>query len=69
MKVRVNNKEKIVPVDCTLQELVEILGIKENDPIALAIGQDVIAKQDWNATTLKDNDKITIIRATCGGQE
>ncbi len=67
MKVRVNNKEKIVPVDCTLQELVEILGIKENDPIALAIGQDVIAKQDWEATTLKDNDKITIIRATCGG--
>ncbi|MDO5760780.1 MAG: sulfur carrier protein ThiS [Bacteroidota bacterium] len=67
MKVRVNNREKIVPVGCTAKELVSILGIKENDPIALAIGEQVLKEEQWEATTLKDNDKITIIRATCGG--
>lgn len=67
MKVRVNQKEKIVPVDCTLQELAEILGLDNDTPSAIAIGDQVIARQDWASTVLHDNDKITIIRATCGG--
>lgn len=67
MKVRVNNREKIVPVGCTAKELTEILGIKNNDPVALAIGEEVLSEEKWASTELKDNDKITIIRATCGG--
>lgn len=67
MKVKVNNRDKIVPVGCTAKELVEILGIKENDPVALAIGEDVLSEENWASTELKENDKITIIRATCGG--
>ncbi|MBQ9254460.1 MAG: sulfur carrier protein ThiS [Bacteroidales bacterium] len=67
MKVKVNNREKIVPVDCTAQMLVEIMGVKENEPIALALGEEVLPKIQWENTVLKEGDKLTIIRATCGG--
>lgn len=67
MKVKVNNKDKIVPVDCNLTMLAEILGIKKEESVAIAIGTEVIEKSNWDTTILKDFDKITIIRATCGG--
>lgn len=67
MKVKVNNKEKIIPVGCTIEELVEILGIKKGEPIALALGEEVLQKDNWGKTVLKEGDRITIIRATCGG--
>lgn len=67
MKVKVNNKEKIIPVGCTIEELVEILGIKKGEPIALALGEEVLQKDNWEKTILKEGDRITIIRATCGG--
>lgn len=67
MKVKVNNKDKIVPVDCNLTMLTEILGIKKEESVAIAIGTDVIEKSNWDTTILKDFDKVTIIRATCGG--
>ncbi len=67
MKVRVNNKEKIVPVGCTVCELVEIIGIKKDEPVALALGEEVLQQENWQKTVLKEGDRITIIRATCGG--
>ncbi|MBR1627481.1 MAG: sulfur carrier protein ThiS [Bacteroidales bacterium] len=67
MKVKVNDKDKIVPVGCTLEQLTQILGIKDNEPVAVALGTDVIEREAWKTTKLNDHDKITIIRATCGG--
>lgn len=67
MKVVVNSKDKIVPVGCTLEQLIQILGIKDNEPVAIALGEDVIERENWRTTTLNDHNKITIIRPTCGG--
>ncbi len=67
MKVVVNKKDKIVPVNCTLEMLMTILNIKTSDPVAIAIGEEVIESKDYPSITLKEGDKITIIKATCGG--
>ena len=67
MKVFVNGKEKIVPVGCTIEMLGDIIGIKKENPVAIALGEDVIEKNLWNKTKLKDGDKLTLISATCGG--
>ncbi|MCF0210163.1 MAG: sulfur carrier protein ThiS [Bacteroidales bacterium] len=67
MKVKVNDKDKIVPVNCTVAMLAEITGINKEDSVAIAIGTDVIAREDWETIILKDFDKVTIIRATFGG--
>ncbi len=67
MKVKVNDKDKIVPVGCTIEKLCDILGIKQGEPVAIALGTNVIDREDWKTTKLNDHDKITIIKATCGG--
>ena len=39
----------------------------ESKGIAIAVNQTVISKSEWNKTQLKENDNITIIKATQGG--
>ncbi len=67
MIVLVNGKNTEVASGCTLEKLCETIGIKPNEPVAAAVGADVIDRNMWSATILKDGDNITIIRATCGG--
>jgi thiamine biosynthesis protein ThiS len=50
-----------------LEKLCETIGIKANEPVAVAVGTDVIDRNMWDATVLHEGDKVTIIRATCGG--
>ncbi|MBO7481186.1 MAG: sulfur carrier protein ThiS [Bacteroidales bacterium] len=67
MIVLVNGKDTNVTSGCTLEKLCETIGIKPNEPVAVAIGTDVIDRNMWDATILNEGDKVTIIRATCGG--
>lgn len=67
MIVLVNGKNTEVTSGCTLDKLCGIIGIKANEPVAVAVGTDVIDRNMWDATVLHEGDKVTIIRATCGG--
>ena len=35
--------------------------------IAVAVNNEIVKKDEWNGFRLKENDKIVIIRAACGG--
>ena len=39
----------------------------ETKGFALALNNSVIPKDDWKKTILSENDKIILIKATCGG--
>ena len=67
MKITVNDKTMIVPDACTVKILCDIMNIKENDGAAIAVGMDVLSPADYDSRKLMEGDKITIIRATCGG--
>ncbi|MDR1725796.1 MAG: sulfur carrier protein ThiS [Bacteroidales bacterium] len=67
MKIQVNKKDKIVPVDCSIMELISFLQAETNFGLAVAIGSKVIPREQWNKTILKEDDNVTIIEATCGG--
>ena len=67
MIVLVNGNNTEVTSGCTLEKLCETIGIKPNEPVAAAVGTDVIDRKMWSATLLNEGDNITIIRATCGG--
>lgn len=67
MKIKVNNKEKIMPENISITELVKLLNYSDTVGIALALEQEVVPKSDWDKTFLKDGANITIIQATCGG--
>ena len=67
MKIFVNDKQTIVPDACTVKLLCDIMNIKACDGAAIAVGMDVLSPTDYLTHTLKEGDKVTIIRATCGG--
>ncbi|MDR0970953.1 MAG: sulfur carrier protein ThiS [Bacteroidales bacterium] len=67
MKIRVNNREKILPENVSIAKMLEINNLKEKEGIALAINNDIIPKEEWENTILKDGDSIIIINPTCGG--
>lgn len=50
----------------TLADLVQELSL-QTPGIAIAINQQVIARESWKSCTLQEGDTICIIRATHGG--
>ena len=68
MKIRVNGEETTVRPNLNVHELLTAL---EMDPkqsgIAVAVDREVIPKTEWQATELRENSEVEIIRAIQGG--
>ncbi|MCW3078400.1 MAG: thiamine biosynthesis protein ThiS [Bacteroidetes bacterium] len=66
MKITVNNEIKIIS-NSSLHVLLESLLGEKTKGIAIAINQNIIQKNNWSTTSLKEGDAILIIKATQGG--
>jgi len=66
MNITVNNNTKSLNDASSIETMVTQLNL-EPKGIAIAVNQTVISKSEWNKTHLKENDNITIIKATQGG--
>ncbi len=68
MKIRVNGEETTVRPNSNVHDLLIAL---EMDPrqsgIAVAVDREVIPKTAWQATKLRENSEVEIIRAVQGG--
>ncbi len=67
MKIYVNKAETEVESGTSVEQLLKQMGYSLEGGFALAIGTKVIRREDWAATILQEQDKVTIIGATCGG--
>lgn len=67
MKIKLNNKDEILPDNISLEKLVSILGYNDSSSFAIALNEDVISKDEWKETKLNEGDNVLIIQATCGG--
>ena len=67
MNITVNNQTMTVPDRCCVKDLCGIMNIRENDGVAIAVGMDVLTPEDYTTRQRNEGDKVTIIRATCGG--
>jgi sulfur carrier protein len=67
MNIFVNNEIKVLSVPLRLSELLSDINLSSARGIAIAINNEVIPKAIWENHLLKENDKVTIIRATQGG--
>ena len=67
MVVFVNNETVQLEKPETIPEVLKRINIPEPKGIAVAVNNAVIAKMDWEKFTIKENDKVTVIRATQGG--
>lgn len=66
MKIFVNDTEIEVSGECTVAFLLEKININTTG-CAIAINNAIVPMGRWNETVVKEDDKITLIRATQGG--
>lgn len=66
MDVTVNSKTVSVGDDASVSDLLAELNVGDKG-IAVAVNNEIVKKDEWNGFRLKENDKIVIIRAACGG--
>lgn len=66
MELYINSKPVAADDGTLLSDLLDRLGTP-TDGIAVAVNNRVVPRGDWSATTLHEGDKITVIRAVCGG--
>jgi sulfur carrier protein len=66
MNLLVNNEQKQFSGK-NISELVQLLNIPSTNGMAFAVNDKVVPKAEWEQAELRDNDKITIIKATQGG--
>ncbi|MCD7973161.1 MAG: sulfur carrier protein ThiS [Candidatus Azobacteroides sp.] len=66
MKIQLNEKEYEVKEGCTLNTFMSNIGISPKG-VAIAINNQVIPKEKWEATVLSDKTEIMLIHAVSGG--
>ena len=68
MKILVNGEEKTVNPNLNIHDLLIALELNPTQAgIAVAVNREVIPKTKWQATALRENDDVEIIRAVQGG--
>ena len=68
MKIRVNSEAKEVRLNINIHDLLIALELNPTQAgIAVAVDREVIPKTQWQATELRENSEVEIIRAVQGG--
>ena len=68
MKIKINGEEKVFEYELSLKELIENeLNSAEPKGVAVALNYNIVPKQRWNETKVKENDEIEIVQAVQGG--
>lgn len=69
MKLQINGEEREfenTPAPFTLAALVESLGMK-GDRVAVELNRDIMPRDHWAGTTLKEGDRLEIVHFVGGG--
>ena len=63
----VNDKPVQYAGEITLLQLLKEMQLDQQTGIAVAVNQAVIPRINWSTTSLQNQDKVLLIRATQGG--
>jgi thiamine biosynthesis protein ThiS len=66
MKLTINGESRDFPDGLTLAALVTRLGMKE-DRVAVELNLEIVPRGNWEATVLKEGDKLEIVHFVGGG--
>lgn len=66
IRIELNGEGREMAKGATLQELVASLQLA-GQALAVAVNRQVIPRQKWSECTLKDGDRVEIVRAIGGG--
>lgn len=68
MKVVINGEERELPAGASVRDAVLAFGLPASmTGIAVARGDEVVRRGDWDATSLEDGDRVEIVTAAQGG--
>jgi thiamine biosynthesis protein ThiS len=62
----INGEEKNFSADLSLAELVEQLGM-QGDRVAVELNREIVSRERWSATSLRDGDRLEIVHFVGGG--
>ncbi|MGA2102659.1 MAG: sulfur carrier protein ThiS [Candidatus Sulfotelmatobacter sp.] len=69
MKLQINGDPRDfndAPAPFTMAGLIESLGMK-SDRVAIELNRDIVPRDRWTETTLKDGDQLEIVHFVGGG--
>jgi thiamine biosynthesis protein ThiS len=66
MQLEINGEPRDFPDGLTVASLVAHLGMKA-DRVAVELNRDIVPRNNWDATSLKDGDKLEIVHFVGGG--
>ena len=68
MNLQINGEEKRfdLPEPATLAALIENLGMK-SDRVAIELNRDIVPRDRWSDTVLKEGDSLEIVQFVGGG--
>ena len=69
MTLHINGDERTFPdssTPFTLAALIETLGMK-SDRVAVELNRDIVSRDHWPETLLKDGDRLEIVHFVGGG--
>ncbi len=66
MKLQVNGEEHSYAGASTLAALIEQLGMRA-DRVAVELNREIVARERWSATELREGDRLEIVHFVGGG--
>ena len=66
MLLTINGKQQSFPDSLTLVQLIEQLGMK-GDRVAVELNRDIVPRNQWSETLLKEGDRLEIVHFVGGG--
>lgn len=67
MTIFVNDDPREIPAGLSLSQFMETLTLPSFDGIAVAVNNELAARQAWGQSLLAEGDRLLIIQATQGG--
>lgn len=67
MKLTINGDHREFPEGLTLAALIAQLGMKA-DRVAVELNLEIVTRDSWQATQLKDGDRLEIVHFVGGGR-
>ncbi|MFY9559285.1 MAG: sulfur carrier protein ThiS [Terriglobales bacterium] len=68
MNLTINGENRAVSPAETLGALIEQLGM-EPDRVAIELNREIVPREQWAQTSLKDGDRLEIVQFVGGGSE
>lgn len=66
MNITLNGEKKEVPGDLTVSGLLQLLNI-QHQRVAVELNMEIVKKDRYNATTIKEGDSLEVVSFMAGG--